>query len=236
MANLHSEWIELEVADGSRMRAWTARPKEARPTRGLLVFQEAFGVNDHIREVTERWAEQGFAAIAPEIYHRAGPGIEVKYDEFPKAMPLMQALKIEELVLDIEAAGAWLHKGAAVPAERMASVGYCMGGRLSFLANTVLPLKAAVSYYGGNIPSLLDRVGRLSAPMLFFWGEKDTHIPLPQIRQTLDAMAAAGKTFANISFSDAGHAFFCDARASYHAESARQSWEWTLSFLNRHLK
>lgn len=235
MTNLHTEWVELQVADGSRMRAWTARPQGAAPARGLLVFQEAFGVNDHIREVTERWAAHGFVAIAPEIYHRAGPGIDVKYDEFPRVMPLMQALKTEELILDIEAAGAWLRDAAAVPGDRLASIGYCMGGRLSFLANTVLPLTAAVSYYGGNIPSLLDRVDRLSAPMLFFWGEKDTHIPLPQIRQTLDALTAAGKTFANLSFSDAGHAFFCDVRSSYHAESAQQSWEWALSFLHRHL-
>lgn len=235
MANLHSEWVELQVADGSRMRAWTVRPANAAPNRGLLVFQEAFGVNEHIREVTERWAAEGFVAIAPEIYHRAGPGVEMNYDEFPKVMPLMQALKTEELVRDIEAAGAWLRDAAGVPGDRLASVGYCMGGRLSFLANTVLPLQAAVSFYGGNIPALLDRVGKLAAPMLFFWGEKDTHIPLAQIRQTLDAMAAAGKTFANISFSDAGHAFACDARASYHAESAQQSREWVLSFFNRHL-
>jgi carboxymethylenebutenolidase len=235
MANLHTEWVELQVADGSRMRAWTARPKNAVPERGLLVFQEAFGVNAHIRDVTERWAAQGFVAIAPEIYHRAGPGIEMQYDEFPKAMPLIKALKTEALVHDIEAAGAWLRDVAGVPGDRLASVGYCMGGRLSFLANTVLPLKAAVSYYGGHIPGLLDRVDQLSAPMLFFWGEKDTHIPLTQIRQTLDTMTAAGKTFANVSFSGAGHAFFCDVRASFHAESAQQSWEWALSFLHRHL-
>ncbi len=235
MADLLAEWVELPVADGSRMRAWTARPADVAPARGLLVFQEAFGVNAHIREVTERWAAQGFVAIAPEVYHRTRAGVEVNYDEFPRALPLMRALKTEALVLDIEAAGAWLHDVAGVPGDLLASVGYCMGGRLSFLANTVLPLKAAVSYYGGKIPAVLNRVDRLSAPMLFFWGEKDAHIPPTQIRQTLDAMTAAGKDFASVSFSGAGHAFFCDVRASYHAESARQSWEWALSFFNRHL-
>lgn len=235
MSKFHSEYVELSIADGSRMRAWTSRPPEAPARRGLLVFQEAYGVNAHIRDVTERWAAQGFAAIAPEIYHRTAPGLEAGYDEFPKVMPLMHALKTDELILDIEAAAAWLRDTAGVPADRLASIGYCMGGRISFLANSTLPLKAAVSYYGGNIPSLINRVDRIAAPMLFFWGEKDTHIPLEQIRQTLDAMTAAGKTFTNVSFSDAGHAFFCDARPSYHAESAQQAWEWTVSFLNRHL-
>src|SRR3954468_3461720 len=102
-----SEWVELAVSDGTSMPAYVARPTEP-PGRGLLVFQEAFGVNAHIRDVTERFAKQGFLAIAPELFHRTAPGFDCAYSEFAKAMPQLEAVTEQTLDRDARAAHAWL--------------------------------------------------------------------------------------------------------------------------------
>jgi carboxymethylenebutenolidase len=110
-----------------------------------------------------------------------------------------------------------------------------MGGRTSFLANSAVPLKAAVSYYGGNMPSLLHRTQKLSAPMLLFWGELDSHIPADHRNQVTKAMREAKKDYVDVVFSNADHGFFCDARQSYQANAAKLSWDLVQSFLNARL-
>ena len=144
------------------MRAWVARPDGQPPARGLLVFQEAFGVNPHIRDVTERFANAGFLAIAPDLFHRTAPGFEGSYTDFPAAMPHLQAITVPGLEADVRAAYGWLERAGV--AGNAAAVGYCFGGRVAFVANTTVPLKAAASYYGGNIPPLLGRAGHLAGP------------------------------------------------------------------------
>ena len=217
------------------MLAWFARPPEQHAKRGLLVFQEAFGVNAHIRDVTERFAGLGFAAIAPELFHRtAPPKWEGRYDDFPSAMQHMQKLTEPGLENDIRATYNWL-KNRVEGGDAIACVGYCMGGRTSFLANSVVPLKAAISYYGGNIPALLGRTRKLQAPMLFFWGELDQHIPAEQRNQVTAAMRDAGKQYVDVVFSNADHGFFCDARKSYEPVAARLAWDLTRSFLDARL-
>jgi carboxymethylenebutenolidase len=225
-----SGWVDLSVDDGTSMRAYVARPAGDRPARGLLVFQEAFGVNAHIRDVTERFAAQGFLAIAPELFHRTAPGFDCAYSEFAKAMPQLEAITEEGLDADARAAYAWLDRGAV--GGNVASVGYCLGGRVSFVANSGLPLKAAVSYYGGRIPSVIGRAPKLAGPMLFVWGGLDHHIPDDQRQAVIKSVRAANKTFVDVVFSNADHGFFCDARPSYHAASAAQAWSLTLAFLN----
>ena len=225
-----SEWIDLSVDDGTTMRAWVARPQGPSPSRGLLVFQEAFGVNAHIRDVASRFAEAGFVAIAPELFHRTAPGFDCRYDEFPKAMEQLQKLTVEGLDADVRAAFGWLDRAGV--AANTAAVGYCVGGRVSFVANSAVPLKAAVSYYGGHIPPLIGRAPRLSGPMLFFWGGLDHHIPEEQRHAVITGVGDAGKTFVNVLFSSADHGFFCDARASYHPQAAAQAWSLTQAFLD----
>ena len=224
------EWVELQVEDGTRMRAWTAMPA-AGWRRGLLLFQEAFGVNPHIRDVAMRFSRQGYSVIAPELYHRTAPGFETGYDNFAACQAHFQALTPEGMAADISAAHAWLAARHGLNTH-LAAVGFCLGGRVAFLANTLLPLRAAVSFYGGGMQPLLDRVASLAGPMLFFWGERDTHIPPEQRRPVADAMLKAKKPFTMTEFSEAGHGFFCDARPSFHAASARQAWALTQSFLD----
>jgi carboxymethylenebutenolidase len=226
---MSGEWVELGVGEHT-MRAWVARPEGAPATRGLLVFQEAFGVNAHIRDVTERFAESGFVAISPDLFHRTAPGFEGSYTDFSSAMPHLQAITVEGLEADVRAAFGWLERAGV--AGNTAAVGYCLGGRVAFVANSTVPLKAAASYYGGLIPPLLGRAERLSGPMLFFWGGLDHHISEAQRQAVVAGVGGANKPFVDVTFSDADHGFFCDARASYQPAAAAQAWSLTQTFLD----
>lgn len=237
MIEINTEHVELAVSDGTRMRAFVARPKEKGATPGLLVFQEAFGVNAHIRDVAMRFAREGFVAIAPELFHRtAPPRWEGSYDDFPSVTPHMKALNDSAMAADQRAAFDWL-RGYIGEKTPILSIGYCMGGRASFLAAITLPLAGAVSYYGGgmapnqNNPGLLGRASGVQCPLLLFWGGRDKHIPPEQVKAVTDALRAAGKNFVNVEISNADHAFFCDARPSYSPAAALLAWPLTLAFL-----
>ena len=235
---IKSEFVTTKVSDGTSMRLYVARPAGAAPARGLLVFQEAFGVNAHIRDITERFAREGFFAVAAELFHRTGAGFEGRYDDFTAVMPHLSALRDPDMEADFRAAYDWLRANGMAAGAPIAAVGYCMGGRAAVLAAITLPLECAVSYYGGGIapnprnPGFLNRLKDLKAPVLLFWGGKDQHIGNEQMRAVVDALTAAGKSYVNVKFSDADHGFFCDARPSYNPVAASQAWPLTLAFLN----
>jgi len=241
MAEIRTDWVTLEVADRTSMRTYVATPRDGRPRAGILVFQEAFGVNGHIRDVTERFAREGYHAVAPELFHRTGTGFEGAYNNFEAAMPHVRALKEQDLEADSRAAHAWLRENLGAPETPIACIGFCMGGRVSFLTNSILPVKAAVSFYGGGIapnpmgPGLLNRAGDLHAPQLLFWGGLDKHIGSEQTQAVVDALRKAGKPYVNVEFADADHGFFCDARPSYNPAAAQQAWALTHAFLNCYL-
>src|SRR3989344_620768 len=188
----------LTVSDGTQMGAYVARTASS-AAHGIIVLQEAFGVNDYIRRMTDRFAAQGYLAIAPELFHRTAPGFEADYETR-------------------EAAGPEGSRGSVAEA-----IGFCMGGRAAYLANSALPLAASVSFYGGGIATLLDRAAALHGPQLLVWGGADAHIPPEQTRAIADALAVAGKPYVEATWSEAGHGFACDARSSYHAPSAHQA-------------
>jgi carboxymethylenebutenolidase len=234
-----TQYVTLSVADGTSMRAYVSRPSGT-PKAGLIVFQEAFGVNSHIREVADRFAREGYLAIAPEMFHRTAPGLEAGYTDFGAVMPHMQALKDPTLEADIRAAFDWLKNSSGFPGLSISATGYCMGGRCACQAAIILPLACGISYYGGGIapspffPSLTDRVKDLQAPMMFFWGGLDQHIGPDQVQIVNNALREAKKPHINVEFSFADHGFFCDERASYNAEAAAEAWSLTLAFLNQH--
>jgi len=224
------------------MQGYVARPHNDRARAGLLVFQEAFGVNAHIRDITERFAREGCHAIAPELFHRTAPRFEGDYTNFEAVMPHVRALKDRDMEADVRAAWAWLRENLGVQEIPIACIGFCLGGRVFFLTNSVLPVKAAISFYGGGIapnpmgPGLLSRAGDLHAPQLLFWGGLDKHIGPEQAQAVAEALRKAGKRFVNVEFGDADHGFFCDARASYNPAAAQQSWALTHVFLNSYLR
>ena len=221
------------------MRAYVAHPG-VKPHAGLLVFQEAFGVNAHIRDVTERFAKEGYLAISPELFHRTAPGLDAGYTDFPAVMPHLQALTDAGLAADIQAAYKWLKDGEAKDLS-VGAIGYCMGGRTAIQAALTVPLHCAVSYYGGGIapgglfPSLADRLKDLKAPTLYFWGGLDAHIGADAVHAVEAALTAAKKDYVNVVFSTADHGFFCNARGSYNPLAAKLAWSLTLEFLKLHL-
>jgi carboxymethylenebutenolidase len=241
-ANISTEYISLRISDGTQMQTYLARPTREGVFPGIMVFQEAFGVNAHIRDVTARFAARGFVAISPELFHRtAPPGWEGSYGDFDGVRPHMQAMSDAALTADIQATYEWLTNAPNVDRDATACVGFCMGGRVSFLANALVPVKAAISYYGGGIapgprgPGLLARAPGLHAPMLLYWGGLDQHIPPEQTLAVADALRKAGKPYVQVEFSDADHAFFRDVSSSYNPKAATESWALTHAFLASHL-
>jgi len=232
-AGIANETIELKVPGSSAMQAYVARPASDGPHPGLMVYQEAFGVNSHIREVADRFAAQGYVAVAPELFHRtAPPGFEGSYADFPSVMSHFQAMTNDAAEEDVKATYEWLRSNSEVNDSAISSVGFCLGGRVSFLANTAVPLRKAVSFYGGGIaPGLLDRAAQLSAPALLIWGGLDKRITADHRKAVTDALDARLKVYVNVVFSNADHAFFCDQRPAYEPVSARQAWALTLEFL-----
>ena len=227
------DYVTLQVADGTTMDAYTAFPAGGGgPFRALMMFQEAFGVNHHIRSLSDRFAAQGFVVIAPEFFHRTAPGLEGSYTDFSTVAPHMQALTDPGLEAAVQAAWKWLQAQPNVEHQSLVCAGYCMGGRAAFLANCILPFKAAVSYYAGRIvPDLVRRAPSLHAPMLFIWGGLDKHILHEQVEAVISEVRKAGKPHINVEISYADHGFFCDERASYNAEAAQEAWALTMEFL-----
>jgi carboxymethylenebutenolidase len=229
-------FITLMVRAGEEMDAYVAVPEGKGPFPAILLFQEAFGVNHHIRSIAERLCSAGYAVIAPELFHRTGRRLEIDYTDFPSVKPHIQAITPEGLQADISASYEWLQQQENIHKEKTGAVGFCMGGRVSFIANTLLPLSAAVSYYGGGLDAFANQAEKLHAPQMFFWGGKDAHIPQEKIDIVINAVKAAGKDYVNTVISYADHGFNCDERASYHPLAAREAWAATLAFFENRLK
>ena len=219
------DWIELKREAATPIRAWRADP-EGRPRGAIVVIQEIFGVNAHIRAVTDRFAVDDYLAIAPAIFERVEPGFEVGYDPDARArgIAIVNKLDREQVLRDVGAAIEVASEGGKV-----GIVGYCYGGTIAWLAASQLKgLSAAVCYYGGGILGLKDQKPRV--PTLLHFGEKDEHIPAAGVREL-----AAQYPDIRVHLYPAGHGFNCDHRASYAAPSAALAWTRTLEFFRKHL-
>jgi len=229
--------LVLPVADGTDMHAYTAQPQGGASAPGIILFQEAFGVNHHIRSVADRLAAAGYVVVAPELFHRtAATGLEIPYAEFAtQAMPHYGAITTEGLTQDAQAAYDWLQAQPNVQKDKIASIGFCLGGQVAFVANAALPLAAGVSYYGGGLHTRTDMAKDLHGPHLFFWGGLDAHISKENITTIIDAVDAAGKPYINTVISYADHGFHCDERPSYNKDAAAEAWALTLAFFKEKL-
>ena len=229
---MQSEWIDLPTPDGP-MRTYVARPDSRAPLAGIVVFQEAYGVNEHIRDVAERFAGLGLTAAAPELFLRTSRGFDAPYDtegSWDAIEPHYTALSTAGLSDDARAAYDFLSRGQGL--DVVATAGFCMGGRAAYVANARAPFTAAISFYGGGIaPDLLELAKDQQGAMLMFWGGADAHIPPENYRAVADALGSARKTHEQVVFSQAGHGFFCDRRKSYNAQASQQAWALTAAFL-----
>jgi carboxymethylenebutenolidase len=221
-----SEYATLCAADGHKFSAYVARPA-AEPIAGLVVLQEVFGVNAHIRSVADGYARDGFFCVAPALFDRIEPGIELGYEgeDRQRAMSLLPKLNMEKSLLDVAAA---IDFAAASTGKKIGVVGFCWGGSLAWLAATRLRPAVAVGYYGGQIGNYAAE--NPSAPVMLHFGRQDAHIP-PEVAEKVHAAHPE----VEIYWYDAGHGFNCDVRASYDAAAAKQARERTLAFLKKHL-
>lgn len=216
--------IDIETVDGHELTGYLAEP-QGQPIGGLVVIQEIFGINSHIREVAEGFANDGYVVLAPALFNRVAPGIELGYtpEDVEKGREIRAKIDHEDAVRDMTAAVAAL-KGPPIGV-----VGYCWGGSLAWNAATRLDgLSAAVGFYGGMIPDMLDEKPR--HPVMLHFGETDQSIPIEGVEKIIAAYPDIP-----IHIYPAGHGFSCDHRGSYHAESAKLARERTLAFFAEHL-
>ncbi|HEY4163007.1 MAG TPA: dienelactone hydrolase family protein [Dongiaceae bacterium] len=217
--------IELKAKDGFTLGAYRADPTGT-PKGGLVVIQEIFGVNKHIRSVCDRFAEQGYVAISPAVFDRVNRGVELGYDKasIDEGVKIRAAISTEDSLLDVQAA-----IDAAKAGGKVGVVGYCWGGSLAFLAATRLSgLACAVGYYGGMIAKHADEKPKV--PVMLHFGEKDHGIPMTDVQ----AVKAARQEVEVFTY-NADHGFSCDERGSFDRASHQLALERTLGFFQKHL-
>jgi carboxymethylenebutenolidase len=217
-------WETLMARDGHEFAAYLA-PAAGPPRGAVVIVQEIFGVNAHIRAVVEQYAAAGFVAIAPALFDRVGRNIELGYSaqDFEQGRGYRLQVDPAKALLDISAAvNVVRHAG------RVALVGYCWGGQLAWLGAGTLPVRAAVGYYASRIWESLERVP--ACPMLLHFGEQDEFIPRAQV-----ALVQAAYPAGNYYFYAAGHGFNCTERANFDAASAALAWQRTQDFLKQHI-
>ena len=231
--------LTLTTDDGP-MRLYACVPEGGAP-RAVVVIQEAFGVNEHIEDITRRFADAGYHAVAPALFHRAGGGT-APYDDFEKVFPLFEGLTDAGIVMDVRAAVGHLREQGFADGA-IGIVGFCMGGRVTFLASLELALGAAVGFYGGGIvsarfpqfPALLDRAGELKTPWLGLFGDLDESIPVEDVETLRARLAELDVPTEVLRYATAEHGFHCDVRPSYNAEAATDAWGRALAWLGEHL-
>ncbi len=215
--------LTLTASDGFRLGAYRADPAGA-PKGGLVIVQEIFGVNHHIRSMCDRFAATGYVALAPAVFDRYQPNFESGYspEEIAEARKFLPKIDWPAMLRDTAAA-----IDALKPVGRVGIVGYCMGGSVAFLAAAKLDgLSSAVCYYGGNIAKNADEKPKVPTQMHF--GEQDASIPMSDV-----ALIRQKRPDCEIHTYPAGHGFSCDERGSYHEPSAKLAMERTLAWLAR---
>jgi len=233
------EQTEVKTADGI-MPVTVVAPDEARANGcAVIVVQEAFGVDAHIEEVSARFADEGWLAVAPHLFYRSGGGT-ISYDDRDAMFANLAPLSDVGTLDDIDATIAFI-EARGIPVARMALVGFCLGGRVAFLIAAHRPLGATVGFYGGGIvhgrsdtrPSLLDLAPGMKSPWLGLFGGLDETIPADELDVLEKALAACPLDTQVVRYPDAGHAFFNDHKSSYAADAAADAWTRTLSWLAR---
>lgn len=237
--NIKIEKVKL-TSGGSQMEAFVAFPDGGGAHPAVIVIEEIFGVNAHIRDVTERVAREGYVAIAPDVHHRAAPaGFEYPYNQegMQKGMQLIQKLTAHGFDEDVNATLAYLKSRKDVKSDRLGVMGFCIGGHLAFLAAATHPFAAAASFYGGGIASFspgggaptVEKAGNIKGRILCFFGDKDPMIPKEHVDKIKHALEQHHVKHEVHVYPGASHAFFCDVkeRGSYVPAAAEDAWKRT---------
>ena len=235
--------LTLQTADGP-MHAYRVAPDGAGRLPAMLVIQEAFGVNHHIRNVCHRIAEHGYVALAPELFHRTGHGLDLGYTDMAQVMPHFSTLTNAGIRMDIDAGLAALRADTRVDPARIGVIGFCVGGFSTVLAAEHTDAKTFVAFYGGGIlrarpnialTPLIEDAGLIRQPILLIFGGQDQSIPPEDVKAIDERLTALGKAHRVVTLPDGGHGFACDDRAAYHQPSSDEAWKVTYDWLSRHL-
>ncbi len=227
------QWIELTSSDGFVLPAWQEEPAGT-PRGAVVVLQEIFGVNSHIRDVAARLAARGWLALAPATFARVEGGVELGYGKADmqrgkQLKAAVEALPAPGVLPEIQAA---IDQAATRSGGPVAVIGFCWGGLLAWRAACELQgLAAAVPYYGGGMTTRAEVARTPRVPVLAHFGERDAFIPVPSVRDF-----AAAHPQVQVHLYDADHGFHCDQRASFDAGAAHTAWTRTLAFLDQHLQ
>jgi carboxymethylenebutenolidase len=240
---MHAGWVK--VSNGElQLDAYLAQPPGTGPFPAVIVIQEIFGVNAHIRDVTKRFAKAGYVAIAPAIYQRTAPGFEVGYssEDVATGRRYKDLTTADELLSDVQATIGYLRSLPTVKPEAIGAIGFCFGGHVAYLAATLPNVKATAAFYGGGIatmtpgggPPTLTRTADIQGEIYLFFGTEDPLIPNEQVDQIESELQNHQITYRIFRY-PAGHGFFCDQRSDYSAEAASDAWKHVLELFSRRL-
>lgn len=228
--------VQLQ-SGGIQVEAYLAEPSAAGQYPGVVVLQEIFGVNEHIRDVTERLANEGYVAIAPALYQRQAPGFETGYtpDDIKLGRQYKEKTRAEELLSDVQAAVDYLKQLPNVAAAKgFGCIGFCFGGHVAYLAATLADIQATASFYGAGLTTwcpggegaTIDRTAQIAPGTLHaFFGMDDASIPVEQVEQIEATLQQFDIPHRVWRYAGADHGFFCDRRNSYNAAAAADAWQ-----------
>jgi carboxymethylenebutenolidase len=234
---------EVMVETGNEsMPCHLSRPVSGGPYPSIVVVMEAFGLNSNIKSITNRFAEEGFVAISPNLYFRQ-PDNVVGYDNLPAATKLMGSLTDDQIATDMTAAIDYI-RTLKEAKPKFGTTGFCMGGRIAFLTAVRNPdVYATAPFYGGGMTRAgqpggkapVDDAANLKGPVLAFFGGKDAFIPLTEVDKFRDALTRVGKSPEVVLYGDADHGFMCEERPSHHPKHAKEAWAKTVAFFKHNL-
>lgn len=244
-AEIKTEQVKIENQD-VLIDAYLAYPQTGESFPAVIVVQEIFGVNDHIRDVTRRVAKEGYVAIAPAIYQRQAPGFTAGYT--PEDIQIGKKYKsmtvASEIISDIQATIKYLYSLPQVQAIGVGTVGFCFGGHVTYLAATLPEIKATASFYGAGITNwtpgggepTITRTKDISGTIYTFFGLEDASIPVSQVDEIEAELTKYQIPHQVFRYPGADHGFYCDQRASYHPEAAQDAWAKVLQLYQKELK
>jgi len=245
--SIETEDIQITTSTGETMGAYLARPQGEGPFSAVIVYMEIFGVNDHIRDVTRRVAEEGYVALAPDYFHRTGAGMQLEYDDagMEEGMKHLGQLDADQMIADAKASLAYLRGRSDVVGDRIGAMGFCIGGHMTYLTACETDIAAAASYYGGGIAapqgpggkeSTLGRTSKIFGKLHCYFGAKDLLIPNEQVDAIRTALEGSGVAHEVQVYEEADHGFHCDRRPTYHEASAKDAWRRTFELFGNTLR
>ena len=239
-----TNWVDMNVG-GETMEGYLTQPEGSDRHPAVVVIQEIWGVNSHIQYVTDRLPSLGYVGLAPAMFHREGRMTIGLHEEMDTAVARMGRCTDANIVADVQAAVDYLKAQSFVQGDRIGIVGFCYGGRVSYLAAcNVSDLKATVVFYGGRIlaplgeegASPLEQSSKINSPLLGLFGEDDGN-PSPDDVAQIDAeLTKHGKLHEFHTYPGCGHGFHCNGRSSYRPESARDAWGKAMAWFDKYLK